>query len=457
MPIVLLIILIFLLIKFPTFRGLFLIFLGFSIHVGLLLAAISLTISGLNYGLNALIDFSKYPTELQYVVFVFGLDIGISVASFVDVVAAKITFARRYIKTRFPLLITLMIILFQTKTRNSKFYCPTCQKNLPLKEVVSECIECGTQDKIRFMNITGRVNCQCKGKTDDGRCERTFSRVSPYGKSALTSRQIKCKNCHTPIKTGTVVNLTLFSDDFEMAAAYRETFMSNAFDVEKPGTMGAAFRDEKEFKKIFEHYNGSVWALDTDIPLHPMELQLKTPKLAFNDTMYRFQISIENRNDYRLVPSEGIVLLINGNADSIRKQSFVENFLINLEQINTQSGTWKKPVLVGICANGVKELEDAIDNGFVCAEEAEKYCIEYLEENNNGNMINLLCGKIENMHFFVYRTGNKREKTENKIYNVVHPVLSLMYNEEKKLDSIWKPDERGNCLSVTGNGLSNNN
>lgn len=58
--------------------------------------------------------------------------------------------------------------------------------------------------------------------------------------------------------------------------------------------------------------------------------------------------------------------------------------------LSTRGELWENPIFVGICANNCAILEEKIDIGILKLENNEEMCRQYLETQNNSDIISKL-------------------------------------------------------------------
>jgi len=375
-------------------------------------------------------------------------------ASFISIID-MIPIGKHRFKLRFPFLITLIIIVLQTKQRNKVFYCKTCHKNLYYPDVTAECY-CKTTHKLKFVGFSGVLNYNCPNKKCKkrkiigfGRYDRTmFSRLNPYGKRMQAKRLLVCRICGNMISGEPVMNFSLYSSNIELAKNYREDFFYHSFGPAKENKdLHISPVDVKVLKDIDHHYEHGAGKLGSNsVSEVPIQLHFKTQNKNVNQTLYQFNMAVALNADNKLIASEAIIILLDGNSKSAERQSVVDNFLVDIQQINIEGSVWKKPVLVGICCNNVKRLEDEIDGGKInSADDCEEICRRFLNEENNDDIINRLNGNVANVRYFLYRTGTAEKGTQGKVYNVVNPVQALTYAVQSEMKHIWPPVSNGHC------------
>lgn len=366
-----------------------------------------------------------------------------------------IPLGKPWVSPRFPILITIIIMLVQIGQRKRTFYCEKCQKNLIHKEMIGRCSYCDRDTKIKFMDISGRIyykcsNINCKHTNVislGGNARTRFYVLNPYGSG---KRSLICQNCRCTLSGETVINLSLYSGTEKLAKDYREDFFYHSFGPAKSAEkISVVPVNASMLKDIDKHYEKGISKLSrVDVPTDSIALHFKTESKAVNQTLFQFRIAV--KENLKLQPSEGIILLLDGTASGIERQSVVDHFLVDLQHLNTQSAVWTKPILVGVCANGVQQLETAIDSDISSAEEVEQCCKQFLLDQNNGDVINRLYTSIENIHFFLYRTGSAADGTESKIYNVVQPGQALLYEVQREMRRIWTQERNGYCPMTHG-------
>lgn len=389
------------------------------------------------------------------------LDVLWSLLSFIG----AIPIGKNFVTPRFPIIITLIIMLIQTPVRTRKKYCEVCNRNLAYTEMIAECVYCNSPNPVKLIGIDGRIYYKCVNKKcrntfvitpfDDARTR--FSKLIPYGNRASKKRKLHCKYCNKALSgNNTVINLSLYTDDKLLAVAYRETFFYNSFGSGCKDTNIHLFSQSASLLKEIDHFYESKPSKimgTTSLSLDLIRIEFRSAIDEINKSVYQFRIAVANDNNAKLKASEGIIVLLDGNAQAIEIKTLIDHFLIDLNMLNTQSKTWTSPVLIGISANGVPELEKRIDSGFTSSDEMETYCKQYLMSKNSEDIIYALNNAIDNVHFFVYRTGNGRNGSESKIYNVIPPVQSLMYTAQNSMRKYWIPNSNGLILSTKGKSM----
>lgn len=372
------------------------------------------------------------------------LDVLSSVFSFIGAIPA----GKPWTIPRFPLLITIIIMILQTKSRHQLHYCENCQKNCHSNEIVRQCIFCGAKTEIKFMNITGRIHYRCSNPScrtqiikfcfeKNNRIRTRFSRLQPYSEKTMKKSSLICKTCGKKVNSGKTVNLSVYGQTMLMAQDYREDFFYHGI---KPNEsfFEVLSLQTATVKKIYLNYEvGPGSSATSGVPTSPVKIYVKTGQKASEKTLFRFRMAVPKSENLRLKNSEGIIILLNGKSDEVARQTVIDHFIVDLQQINTRSAVWKNPILVGICSNGVERLENAIDKGIKSQQEEEKICIEFLKDMNNSDIINRLYSEAENVHFFLYRTGSAAKGTAEKIYNAVQPAQALIYNFQPEMNRIW--------------------
>ena len=315
----------------------------------------------------------------------------IDVVWFVISFIMAIPIGKAFFPPRFPILITLIIIFLQTPSRKKPKYCSICNRNLNKKETTMRCVYCNTLNPVKMMDITGNIYYKCANKeckqthvvSPYGYARTRFSKVFPYGEKNTKKVTLCCKYCNNQLSSAhSVVNLSLYTSNVQLAQAYRETFFYNSFgagkknlDIQLSSHNTALFSNATVFsilKEIDECYEGASSSKSkgtNDIPLELISLELRSSEYKeINSTSYQFRIALSN-DSYRLLASEGIILLIDGKSSALENDTLVDRFLIDLNSLNTQSKVWNLPVLIGISSNGIPELEERIQSGFVNAED----------------------------------------------------------------------------------------
>jgi len=379
------------------------------------------------------------------------IDVVYSIVSLIDMIPV----GKRWFIPRLPFLITLIVIIFQTKQRNRTFYCETCHKNLSCDDVVSRCT-CGTTTKVKFVGFSGKLSYKCKNsscrknvvRSFDNSARTRFSRINPFGTKMQQKRQLVCNICGTKLSGEPVLNYSLYSSNMMLAKKFREDFFYHSFGPAKEcKDLHITPTNAMLLKDIDRHYENGAGKLSLNsVSEEPIQLHFKTKNKNVNQTLYQFNIAVAQNNEHKLGLSEGVIVLLDGAANSIERQSVVDLFLVDIQQINTESSVWAKPVLVGVCCNGVDSLETVIDEGRIhSADVAEEICRQFLIERNNEDVINRLSNGVSNLHFFLYRTGTKAQGTQDKVYNVVNPVQALIYASQNEMKHIWPVAMNGYC------------
>lgn len=384
------------------------------------------------------------------------IDVFSSIISFID----SIPIGKSFTSPRFPLIITLLIIIVQTKQRNKRFYCETCSKNLSISEIQGLC-SCGKKTKIKFMGLSGKLYYYCSEPT----CKKTrvisfdnsirtrFSRINPYSQKMQQKRQLVCNVCGTKLSGESVINMSLFSNDVNLAKRFREVFFYHAFGPAKNNNDISIIPENAAIlKDIDRHYEkGSTKFNPVSVTDESIRIHFKTTNKNVNQLLIQFNIALSQNNVLKLKSSEGIILLLDASKNPSERQSVIDYFLIELDHLNTGSSVWINPVLVGLCCDEVDELESAINAEKIKgADDLEELCIQFLTTHNNGDIIQSLYNRIENIHFFLYRTGSLALGNNNKVYNVVPPVQALFYTVSNDFLSVWKQTSEGHCPRTIG-------
>lgn len=389
------------------------------------------------------------------------LDVLWSVLSFIG----SIPIGKPFFTPRFPFLITLIVKLIQIPTKKEKRYCSVCNRNLLAEEMIAECNYCNSSNPVKLIGIDGRIYYKCNNKSCKetfvvspfGEARTRFSRLFPYGDKTSRKRKLRCMYCKQPLSSdNTVINLSLYTSDKLLAVAYRETFFYNSFGAGcKDANIHLFSQSATTLKEIDHFYESKPSKMmgTASLPLDLIRIEFRSRIDEINKSAYQFRIAATNDNNAKLKASEGIIVLVNGNAQAIEVKTLIDHFLIDLNALNTQSQTWTSPVLIGISANGVPELEKRIDDGFTSADEMESFCKQYLISKNIEDIIYALNNAVENMHFFLYRTGNARDATESKIYNVIPPVQALLYSAQSTMKKYWAPNTNGITPSTKGKSM----
>lgn len=389
------------------------------------------------------------------------LDVLWSVLSFIG----AIPIGKPWVTPRFPILITLILMLLQTPVRKSKKYCNVCNRNLDNTEMMAECSFCNTPNPVKVLGIDGRIYYKCVNKkckstfviTPFDNARTRFSKLFPYSEKSSKKRKLHCKYCNTALNSDTtVINLSLYTSDKLLAVAYRETFFYNGFGGGCKDTNIHLFSQNASLLKEIDHFYESKPSKimgTSSLSLEVIRLEFRSTIDSINKSAYQFRIAAINDNNAKLKASEGIIVLINGGMQSIEIKTLIDHFLIDLNSLNTQSQTWSYPVLIGISANGVADLEQRIDAGFTSAEEMETYCKQYLSSRNSEDIIYALSNTVDNIHYFLYRTGSIREGTDSKVYNVIPPVQALIYSAQGEMKKYWVPNNNGHIPLTKGKSI----
>ena len=385
------------------------------------------------------------------------LDVLWSVLSFIG----AIPIGKPFITPRLPILVSVMLMLFQISIKKQTRYCNVCNRNLSATEITTECNFCKTSNPLKFIGPDGRIYYKCSNSSCKetfvlsafGNVRTRFSKISPYGTQTSKKRTLHCKYCNQPLSENTIVNLSLYTENRALAIAYRETFFYHSFGAGcKNPDLHLYPQSTAVLKEIDRYYETATSRkiVSSNLTLGMIRIEFRASIEEINKSAYQFRIALSNNNSLKLKSSEGIVVLLDGKAQSIENKSLIDHFLLELSQLNTQSRTWSSPVLVGISANDVDELEEKIEEGFANAEEMEDFCKQFLITKNNEDIIHLLYNAVENVHFFIYRTGSARDNTESKIYNVIPPVQALLYFAQSSMRKYWIPDKNGFCPPTRG-------
>ena len=389
------------------------------------------------------------------VLFLVIIDVFSALISFID----WIPIGRHWSVPRLPLVLTLIAIILQTKQRNRVLYCEKCHKNLSGHDLISIC-QCGSESKVKFIDFSGKLRYKCKNKNCrklpvkgfNNYSRTTFSKINPYS-SKTQERSIVCKVCKSKLSGESVINLTLYAGDIKLAKDFREDFFYHGFGAgKKSESLSVTPINPTVLKEIDRHYEkGSSRLSFSSVSEEPIQIHFKTNYKNVNETMYQFSLAIAKDDRLKLRVSEGIILLLDGNVTGIDRQTVVDRFLLELKQLNTNSAKWQNPILVGICSNDVPVLESAIESKKVTTPEAaDSICRQFLEDQGNGDLINLLYNNITSIHFFLYRTGSMSDSTHEKVYNVVNPVQAIVYTTQSEMKHIWSPDINGVCPKTIG-------
>lgn len=390
------------------------------------------------------------------IIFLITIDVFSSIISFIDFIPIGKSFA----SPRFPLFVALILIIAQTKQRNRHFYCETCNKSLSISEIQGLC-SCGNKTKVKFMGLSGKLYYYCPDPT----CKKTrvisfdnsmrtrFSRINLYGKKMQQKRQLVCNVCGTKLSGETVVNMSLFSSDVNLAKRFREDFFYHAFGPAKTNNdINIVPENASVLKDIDRHYEkGSTKFNPVSIIDDSIRIHFKTTNKNINQLLIQFNIALAQSSVLKLKYSEGIIILLDASKNPSERQSVIDHFLIELDHLNTKSNIWIGSVLVGLCCDEVNELKSAINNEQIkSADDSEELCIRFLTSQNNGDIIQSLYNRIDNVHFFVYRTGTLALGNDSDVYNIVPPVQSLFYSVSNDFYTIWKPVPNGYCPKNVG-------
>lgn len=390
------------------------------------------------------------------IIFLIAIDIFSSIISFIDFIPIGKSFA----SPRFPLFVTLILIIAQMKQRNKCFYCETCNRNLSISEIQGLC-SCGNKTKVKFMGLSGKLYYYCSDST----CKKTrvmsfdnsmrtrFSRINPYGKKMQQKRQLVCRVCGSNLSGETVINMSLYSGDVNLARNYREDFFYHAFGpAKKNNDISIVPENVAILKDIDRHYEkGSTKFNPVSVTDESIRIHFKTSNKSINELLIQFNIALAQNVTLKLKSSEGIIILLDAAKSPSERQSVIDHFMVDLEHLNTKSSEWINPVLIGLCCNDVEELESEINSGIIkSADDSEEICIKYLSSQNNGDIIQSLYNRISNVHFFVYRTGTLALGNDSNVYNIVPPVQSLFYSASSDFSNIWKPTSGGYCPKTAG-------
>lgn len=372
------------------------------------------------------------------------IDVLSSIISFIDF----LPIGKPFSSPRVPILLALIIIIIQMKQRNKQFYCETCSKNLSINEVQGMC-SCGTKTKVKFVGVFGNLYYTCKNpsckKTKvisfDNSIRTRLSRINPYGKKMQQKRQLICNICGSKLSGETVINMSLYSCDVNLAKNYREDFFYHAFgSVKKNSYISIVPENAAILKDIERHYEkGSTKFNTVSVTDDSIRIHFKTSNKSINELLIQFNIALAQNDALKLKWSEGIIILLDASKNPSDNQSVIDHFMVDLEHLNTKGSVWTNPVLIGLCCNDVEELESAINSGIIKnADDSEEICIKYLSSHNNGDLIQILYNRISNVHFFVYRTGTLALGNNSNVYNVVPPVQALFYSVSNDFYSVWE-------------------
>jgi len=403
---------------------------------------------------------TKKDTILFIAKLILQIDIKWSILSFI----CAIPLGKPWFTPRLPLPLTIITMLVQSVFRKKKYYCTTCHKNFKYNDIGCKCSYCNSEIPIKMMGIDGRIYHKCPDRDcdmttvltlikDNDSARTRFYKFNPFIENGR--RTMHCKYCDNIFENNDkAASFSLYCAKEEVAKTFRSVFFYNSFGPGRKANRMSIQTTESPLLKRSDYYyenDGHVNGFKA-VSAKPIILQLKTESKSVNKSHFYFNIAVANSEHNKLVSSEGIILLLEGAADNYVRQTQVDQFLVDLESVKS-SKLWENTVLVGICANGVDSLETAIENGFSSAYEMEQKCRSFLTEQNNEEIISRLGLNINNLHFFIYRTGSAGEQTEDKIYNVLQPVQALIYDVHKEMKSIWPLESNGFCPEVHGKSI----
>lgn len=370
------------------------------------------------------------------------LDCGFSIISFLEGIPAGL----RLIKPRMPVLPTALVMLCQLRTRRRKVYCPQCEKNLSYRDMVHYCPVCRKISTIKLMNSLGTVYVECENETCNAGKRKKFSRITPVSKRAVRNSRIRCKTCSSLLTLGnSFVTLSLYSNSPDLVRSYRRSFCKA---VLTPNAESSALKYTvaPEMTTLL----GTICAPETllrNVPLSPIRISLNYAGKKLNQAVVSLRAAIAGKESNALAYNEGTLLLLEGKSEPTQWQAAAESLVMELERLNTEAGGWKEPVLVGICADGCAALTEAITNGFASAADMEQQCIEFLENQNGGEIVSTLGSAVENVHFFVFRFG---DASGAEAFNIVLPVQALLLHRLPALKKHWAPAKGSLLPPVTG-------
>ena len=380
-------------------------------------------------------------------------DVTWSVGSFINWIPFGKTW---WITPRFPLLITVIIMLIQRISIKKTFYCEKCHKNLKHGELKFRCATCNEEFKLKPMGISGRIYLKCPNKDCTGKFLYTtdmgghfparFSRLNPYGKRNLDKINFSCRNCGEALENGYVVNFSLYSGSVELAKNYREDFFYYAFGPKKKTSgLSIAMEDKYFMNNLKKHYENNTM----EVSDKNLMIKLVTKNSNINEIKFNMRFAVCENNEYPLLSSEGIVLILDGKEDAILRRSVVDNFIVDIERLRSQEQIIDTPLLVGICVNGVSGMEETVQR-YTDAVSMERACRDFLIQKNNADIIQILCSKLKNVHFFFYRTGTAGNNSEDKVFNVVVPVQSLFLSVTRDMCNVWPPVDISRKIEIYG-------
>lgn len=329
-------------------------------------------------------------------------------------------------------------MLIQSKYKKKMLYCKTCSRNYYPKELFCVCACCETKQDMHFMDITGKIYRKCRNRNCkttgiltfddcDGEARTRISVLNTFKNYRANKISFRCKTCDSKIGIGSVYNFSIYGSNEKLVRNYRTSFFYYTFCKGKKNfDMSVEVKDERLLRGIDNEFEGSTSSPGNNTTLGRIRLRLKTRNSTVNQARFIFNTAICSDNSKKLIHSEGIVLLLDGNCSNFDRDSVVDQFLVDLKMLNTRGELWKNPVYVEICANECAELEEKIDHEHIKTDNSDEICRQYLDIQNNSDIINKLSGTIKNVSFFIYRTGTLATGTEHKVYNVVESGQSLL-------------------------------
>ena len=378
-----------------------------------------------------------YIEEKSWLEWFIMLDCGLSVISFLEGLPA----GPRLIKPRLPVLPTAIIMLCQLRTRSKRVYCPQCEKNLSYRDMVHYCPICRKISTIKLMNPLGTIYVECENETCNAGKRKKFSRITPISRKAIDNRRIRCKSCSSLLTLGdTFVTLSLYSNAPELVCGYRRCFCRAELNPQAAPSADAGnahlhYQAAPETTVLLSGICASGTPL-RNVPLGTVRFSLKYDNKSLKNAMITLRAALAGKESNALAHNEGTILLLDGKAQPAEWQAAAESLVMELERLNTESGAWKQPVLVGISADGCAALTDAVTNGFADAADMEQQCIEFMENQNGGEIVSTLGSAVANVHFFVFRFGDDTSP-EPGTFNIVPPVQALLCNKLPALKKLW--------------------
>lgn len=386
---------------------------------------------------------AKYSSELfsniasiigEPLTIVIFFDVGLSIVSFIN----WIPIGKPLITPRLPIVPTIIVMLIQLKDKKRLFYCDKCHRNFYPKEILGVCNRCKTEQKIYFMDITGRIYRKCANKSCntsqifafseyDGTARTRIYVLNPLKNYRANKVDFQCETCGSKIGMGLVSNLSVYCSDETLARNFRTVFFYYTFcKGKKNDNMSVETSDKRLLNGIDIEFEMGMSSHGCTTTLETIELRLKTKNYIVNQIQFRFNVAICSDNLKKLMSSEGILLLLDGSCSNFERDGVVDQFLVDLQMLNTRGELWENPIFVGICADDCEMLESQIDSGTLKLEDNDKVCRKYLELQNNSDIISKLSSVIKDVHYFIYRTGTVGTGTDYKIYNIVESGQSLL-------------------------------